>query len=57
MKKKYMQPSIEVVKVSTTQMICESLGLGGAYNGSSEIQGKRRYADEDFDDDFSESIW
>ena len=52
-----MQPSIEVVKVSTTQMICESLRTFGPTDAVTEKAGKRRYADDE--DDFFDSadIW
>ena len=56
-----MQPSVEVVKVSTTQMICESLRIGSnAYNGSDDILGKKRGVvedDDDYDDFDASSIW
>ena len=57
MKKKYMQPSIEVVNVSTTQMICESLRTFGPTDAVTEKAGKRRYADDEDDLFDSADIW
>ena len=56
MKKTYMQPSVEVVKVQTETMIAasDSLGLGGQYSGG-EIQSKER-GTRNSDDDFGD-LW
>ena len=33
MKKKYINPAMEIVKIETQQVIAGSPGLGGQYNG------------------------
>ena len=33
MKKKYINPAMEIVKIETQQVIAGSLGLGGEYGG------------------------
>lgn len=53
MKKTYIQPSVELVRVKTESMIAasEQIQLGGSYSGG-EIQSKERgsrTADDDFD--------
>ena len=53
MKKTYMQPSVEVVKVQTETMIAasDSVSLGGAFSGSaSDIQSKERGTRNEADD-------
>lgn len=51
MKKAYIAPCIEVVKVNATTMICESLGFSATEVTSmdSKIRGSRT-SDDDFDD-------
>lgn len=59
-KKIYVAPAMSEYSMQIENIICTSLSKGRAITseeGGFEMAGKRRYADEDFDDDFSESIW
>ena len=52
MKKTYIAPLTEVVKINAEQMICESIQQKGDYNSTTmTIAGK-----DDFDD-FDEDLW
>ncbi len=52
MKKTYIAPLTEVVKINVEQMICESIQQKGAYDPSDmTIAGK-----DDFDD-YDEDLW
>ena len=61
MKKTYMSPKMDVTMIKLEKMISSSPLGSSVYGGNADsekaVLGKRRYADEDFDDDFSESIW
>lgn len=61
MKKTYMSPKMDVTMIKLEKMISSSPLGSSVYEESAssarDVLGKRRYADEDFDDDFSESIW
>jgi hypothetical protein len=51
MKKIYVSPSLNVVKVELAQMVATSIAIGNNYNGSSEIESRRGGSDWDDDDD------
>jgi len=55
MKKTYMIPTLQVVKIQPTQILAgsEKIGLGGSYNGSSTIEA-RGAGFSDSDDDWED---
>ena len=46
-----MIPSTKTVNVELQQMIAESVGLNGTYNGTDAIQSRRHNAWDDDDDE------
>ena len=56
MKKKYINPTIEVMKIETTRMIAAStLGFGDPVDNANVAEGRELdLEDDDFDFDFSE---
>lgn len=55
MKKTYMQPRTEVVKVNAEQMICDSVMSISVNNYNSSTMEIADKEDEDFD--FSDDLW
>ena len=49
MKKKYINPSMEVVKVDAPQIMAGSPGKGGVYGGGGGVLGHEYESDDIFD--------
>ena len=50
MKKTYMIPTLQVVKIQTTQFIAASPGLTGTYNGGKVLSREANFSDSDDED-------
>ena len=53
MKKTYQTPSINIVQLKTTSIICTSMGVGGEANSSTVVESRRRgiWDDDVWDDE------
>ena len=56
MKKTYIAPSVELVRINAVQMICESLDLKGVYNSETMDKLGRDRGSRANSDDFDE-LW
>ena len=48
MKKKYIIPQLQVVKIATQQMLASSPGIGGSYHGGDPVLSPGMELDDDY---------